>query len=98
VAKGLGIGHGGSAYPYPVKATQPACRLEWERRAELPTAQLNTQTCHNPPEEHRALADFLGCHEEERHEVWEIWRQALVGEGDALYWLDVEFIAPCPEG
>ncbi|SMB91201.1 hypothetical protein [Deinococcus hopiensis] len=55
-----------------------------------------------PDEEERlALADYLGCHEEARAEAWEAWHTVLELEGhdvgDAEYWLDVEFVEPCPE-
>lgn len=53
------------------------------------------------PAARRALADYLGCHEEARDEAWERWRRRLaedpgVNLGDAEYWLDVEFVEPCP--
>ncbi|UQN10125.1 hypothetical protein [Deinococcus sp. QL22] len=48
------------------------------------------------------LADHLGCHPELQAQVWEVWQEMLilegdVEEGDALFWLDVEFVEPCPE-
>ncbi|MBB6016827.1 hypothetical protein ACFP9V_19170 [Deinococcus radiopugnans] len=52
------------------------------------------------PEERTALADYLGCHEEARAEAWAAWAAELnPTERDAAeYWLDVEFVEPCPEG
>lgn len=52
------------------------------------------------PEERTALADYLGCHEEIRAEAWAAWVVDLnPADWDAAeYWLDVEFIEPCPEG
>ena len=49
--------------------------------------------------ERTALADFLGCHEEVRAAAFAVWCQELDGltEDEAAYWLDVEFIEPCPE-
>ena len=47
------------------------------------------------------LADRLGCNEDLREEAWIAWRYELGVEGrsvdDAEYWLDVEFVQPCPE-
>ena len=48
------------------------------------------------------LADYLGCHPEVQAEVWAAWRDVLllegeIGEDDAEFWLDVEFVEPCPE-
>ncbi len=50
--------------------------------------------------ERTALADYLGCHEEVRVAAFAVWCQELDGvtEDEAAYWLDVEFIEPCPEG
>ncbi|WP_420594274.1 hypothetical protein [Deinococcus sp.] len=52
-----------------------------------------------PPAERTALADFLGCHEEVRAAAFEAWCTELVGvsEDEASYWMDVEFVEPCPE-
>lgn len=44
-----------------------------------------------------ALANYLGCHEEVRAEVWALWRQEVADEDAAEYWPDVEFIQPCPQ-
>lgn len=48
-----------------------------------------------------ALADRLGCNEDLRAEAWAAWRDELIAEGrsvdEAEYWLDVEFVQPCPE-
>ena len=51
-------------------------------------------------EERTALADQLGCHEEVRAAAWAVWAAELNPlDWDAVqYWLDVEFIEPCPEG
>ena len=47
------------------------------------------------------LADRLGCDEDLRAEVWSAWRDELIAQGrdlnDAEYWLDTEFVEPCPE-
>jgi hypothetical protein len=48
------------------------------------------------------LADFLGCHPEVQAEVWAAWRDVLLLEGEieeneAEFWLDVEFVEPCPQ-
>lgn len=45
------------------------------------------------------LADYLGCHEEARTSAWQAWSSELnPADWDAAeYWLDVEFIEPCPE-
>lgn len=49
--------------------------------------------------ERTALADYLGCHEDVRAAAFAVWCQELDGvtEDEAAYWLDVEFIQPCPE-
>ena len=46
-----------------------------------------------------ALADYLGCHEDVRAAAFAVWCQELDGvtEDEAAYWLDVEFVEPCPE-
>lgn len=48
-----------------------------------------------------ALADRLGCDEDLRADVWAAWRDELIADGrdldDAEYWLDAEFVHPCPE-
>ncbi|UBV45210.1 hypothetical protein LAJ19_20610 (plasmid) [Deinococcus taeanensis] len=48
-----------------------------------------------------ALADLLGCHADLRDATWDAWRDELMQAeervDDAEYWLDVEFIQPCPE-
>lgn len=48
-----------------------------------------------------SLADYLGCHPAVRTAAWEAWQESLDDAGinpdDAEYWLDVEFIEPCPE-
>ncbi|WP_104992741.1 hypothetical protein [Deinococcus sp. NW-56] len=49
-------------------------------------------------EERTALADRLGCDETLRAEAWELLREQVIDEDAAAYWLDVEFIEPCPEG
>ncbi|CAM3517160.1 TerB family tellurite resistance protein [Deinococcus saxicola] len=45
------------------------------------------------------LADYLGCHDEARASAWEAWSAELnpADWDTAEYWLDVEFIEPCPE-
>ncbi len=45
-----------------------------------------------------ALADDLGCQGEVRA-AFAVWCQELDGvtEGEAAYWLDVEFVEPCHE-
>ncbi len=50
--------------------------------------------------ERAALADYLGCHEEVRAAAWLAWTAELnpLDWDQAEYWLDVEFIEPCPEG
>ncbi|RJF75568.1 hypothetical protein D3875_00530 [Deinococcus cavernae] len=53
-------------------------------------------------EERTALADYLGCNEDVRQEVLAAWQEVLSEEpeinvDEAEYWLDVEFIEPCPE-
>lgn len=50
-------------------------------------------------EERTALADYLGCHEEARAAAWAVWSVELnPADWDAAeYWLDVEFVEPCPE-
>ena len=42
---------------------------------------------------------ILGCHEDVRAAAFAVWCQELDGvtEDEAAYWLDVEFIEPCPE-
>ena len=49
--------------------------------------------------ERMALADYLGCHEDVRAAAFAVWCQELDGvtEDEAAYWLDVEFVEPCPE-
>lgn len=53
------------------------------------------------PEQRAQLADYLGCHPEIRDAAWDAWLPLLEDESiepsDAEYWLDVEFIEPCPE-
>lgn len=48
-----------------------------------------------------ALADRLGCDEDLRAEAWAAWRDELLADrcsvDEAEYWLDVEFVQPCPE-
>jgi hypothetical protein len=48
------------------------------------------------------MADFLGCHRDVQAEAWAAWQELLAESGDvdadeAEYWLDVEFIEPCPQ-
>ncbi len=47
------------------------------------------------------LADRIGCDEDLRAEAWAAWRDELIADGRSLeeaeYWLDVEFVQPCPE-
>lgn len=47
--------------------------------------------------ERTALADYLGCHEAVRAKAWELMRADVLDEDAAAYWLDVEFIQPCPQ-
>ncbi|CAM3837053.1 hypothetical protein [Deinococcus frigens] len=49
--------------------------------------------------ERAALADYLGCHEEARAAAWAAWSVELnpADWDKAEYWLDVEFVEPCPE-
>lgn len=47
------------------------------------------------------LADYLGCHEDARAAALEAWRELLAPDPSVdlehvEYWLDVEFIEPCP--
>lgn len=47
------------------------------------------------------LADYLGCHEETRAAAWDAWSDLLddapeIDPDAAEYWLDVEFVEPCP--
>lgn len=48
-----------------------------------------------------ALADRLGCDEDLRAEAWAAWQDELIADGrnvdEAEYWLDAEFVQPCPE-
>ena len=49
----------------------------------------------------QALADYLGCHEEARAAAWDAWGDLLddhpeIDSDAAEYWLDVEFVEPCP--
>ena len=49
------------------------------------------------------LADYLGCHEEAKAAAWDAWSDLLddhpeIDVDAAEYWLDVEFVEPCPEG
>ncbi|MBB5362037.1 hypothetical protein [Deinococcus humi] len=50
-------------------------------------------------QERTALADYLGCHEDTRAAAWAAWSVELnpADWDTAQYWLDVEFIEPCPE-
>ncbi|MBX8466459.1 hypothetical protein BXU09_17715 [Deinococcus sp. LM3] len=55
-----------------------------------------------PDQESRThLADRPGCDEDLRAEAWVAWRDDLIADGrsvdDAMYWLDVAFVQPCPE-
>ncbi|THF68330.1 hypothetical protein E7T06_16835 [Deinococcus sp. Arct2-2] len=48
------------------------------------------------------LADFLGCHPDVQAEAWAAWQELMTEGGDieedeAEYWLDVEFVEPCPQ-
>ena len=49
--------------------------------------------------ERAALADYLGCNEEARGAAWAAWSAELNSTDwdEAEYWLDVEFVEPCPE-
>ncbi|WP_420594292.1 hypothetical protein [Deinococcus sp.] len=51
------------------------------------------------PAQRTALADYLGCHEDARAAAFEAWVPELVSvtADEAEYWLDVEFVEPCPE-
>ncbi|UQN04877.1 hypothetical protein [Deinococcus sp. QL22] len=47
------------------------------------------------------LADYLGCHPDVQAEAWMAWQELMADGGDvdedeAEYWLDVEFVEPCP--
>ncbi|GAA5437712.1 hypothetical protein M8445_17180 (plasmid) [Deinococcus aquaticus] len=48
-----------------------------------------------------ALADRLSCDKNLRAEAWAAWRDDRFAHGsnvnEAEYWLDVEFVQPCPE-
>lgn len=50
-------------------------------------------------EQRTELADDLGCHEEARASAWQAWAAELnpADRDAAEYWLDVEFVEPCPE-
>ena len=53
------------------------------------------------PATRAALADYLGCHQEARDTVWEMWqwrlaRSTVADLGRAEYWLDAEVAEPCP--
>lgn len=68
-------------------------------------SQMYEADCGNaadaPSQEQRTeLADDLGCHEEARASAREAWCLELnPADGDATeYWLNVEFVEPCPEG
>lgn len=47
------------------------------------------------------LADRLDCDEDLRAEPWAAWRDDMIADGRSVdgaeYWLDVEFVQPCPE-
>ncbi|MFB9995467.1 hypothetical protein ACFFLM_26400 [Deinococcus oregonensis] len=48
------------------------------------------------------LANYLGCHPDVQAEAWAAWQELMaegsdIEEGDAEYWLDVEFVEPCPQ-
>ncbi|MFB9990482.1 hypothetical protein ACFFLM_00550 [Deinococcus oregonensis] len=48
------------------------------------------------------LADFLGCHPDVQAKAWLAWQELIaeggdMEEGEPQYWLDVEFVEPCPE-
>lgn len=62
---------------------------------------LGTRPHGPPPAQRTALADYLGCHEDAREHSWEAWTEQLTEDGldldEAQYWLDAEFIQPCPE-
>ena len=53
-----------------------------------------------PGEEHRALADYLGCHPKVQEAVWDLWQVELVltGQdlGEAGGWLDFDFYEAVP--
>jgi hypothetical protein len=54
------------------------------------------------PELRVELADFLGCHSDVQAEAWAAWQELMtegsdVDENEAEYWLDVEFVEPCPQ-
>ncbi|WP_245556631.1 hypothetical protein [Deinococcus aquatilis] len=45
------------------------------------------------------LMAYLGRHPDVQTEVWAAWQELLGAreDADAQYWLDVEFVEPCPE-
>ncbi|UQN06677.1 hypothetical protein [Deinococcus sp. QL22] len=48
------------------------------------------------------LADSLAYHPDLQTEAWAAWQELMgdgsaVAEDEAQYWLDVEFVEPCPE-
>ena len=53
-----------------------------------------------PGEEHRALADYLGCHPDVQAAVWDLWQIELLitGQnlGEAGGWLDFDFYEAVP--
>lgn len=67
--------------------------------ARMYTADHGNQEDPPSPQQRTELADYLGCHEEARASAWEAWAVELnpIDWDTAQYWLDVEFVEPCPE-
>ncbi|CAM4313503.1 hypothetical protein [Deinococcus marmoris] len=70
-----------------------------DQLARMYNADLGQSDDIPSPAERTALADYLGCHEEARAAAWLAWTAELnpLDWDQAEYWLDVEFIEPCPE-
>lgn len=89
---------GGAFFDYPAPM-HPASLTAPEIADLLAQAYAEDQGYgHDGPsaEERTALADRLGCDETLRAEVWELLREQVADEDAAAYWLDVEFVEPCP--
>ena len=64
-------------------------------------ADLGDKSTAPTADERIALADYLGCHPDARDAAWDVWsvlmQDTVIDPDDAEYWLDVEFIDPCPQ-
>lgn len=94
-----GISCPSASYPQPMRLSDLTPAEIADQLARMYAADHGRLDDAPTHEERTALADYLCCHEEVRVENWAAWAVDLnPADWDAAeYWLDVEFVEPCPE-